>query len=124
MVAVKNIPLSINNICYNILPFMCALIALCWLGERVSKFELFAMCCCFGGIVIVALNYEQEEESEEDNTEIDGYLLGILAALATAVLVAIVGVASRRVRDVHFIVLSFHTATIAIVAFSIYNIIL
>ena len=45
---------------------MIALIAFCWLRERITKFELFAMCCCLGGIVLVALNYEEAKEEGEE----------------------------------------------------------
>ena len=56
--------------------------------------------------------------------EIDGYLLGIFAALTTTLMYAITGVVSRRLKDVHFSVIQFHHAFIATIAFSIYNIIL
>ena len=36
--------------------------AFVWLGETITLFEFVAMCCCFGGIVIVALGGEDETE--------------------------------------------------------------
>ena len=61
---------------------------------------------------------------KEESIKIDGYILGILAALATTLFVAITGVVSRRLRDIHFTVIQFHQAFITTITFSIYNIIL
>ena len=52
--AVNRIPLSINQSIMNSMPFMVAILAFVWLREALTLFELVAMCCCFGGITIVA----------------------------------------------------------------------
>ena len=47
---------------------MIALIVFIWLRERITKFEGFAMVCCFAGIAIVAMNHD-EKEPEEDTED-------------------------------------------------------
>ena len=44
---------------------MIALIVFVWLRERITKFECFAMICCFAGIAIVAFNHDEKEPEEE-----------------------------------------------------------
>ena len=52
--AAKLIPLSILQSILNSLPFMIVILAFVWLRETITVFEFVAMCCCFGGIIIVA----------------------------------------------------------------------
>jgi len=45
------------------MPFIAAMLAFVWLGEAITLYELVAMCCCFGGIAIVAVG---EQSTSED----------------------------------------------------------
>ena len=106
---------------------MIAILVFCWLHERITKFELGAMCFCFGGIILVAMDHQGEEgegEGEEEEDSSSGYLLGIFAALITTLMYAITGVVSRRLKDVHYSVIQFHYALVGTLAFTVYNIIL
>ena len=110
---------------------MIAILVFCWLRESITKFELGAMCFCFGGIILVAMDHSQQEgeadegveEDEEENSK-SAYLLGIFAALVTTLMYAITGVVSRRLKDVHYSVIQFHYALVGTLAFTVYNIIL
>ena len=44
---------------------MIALIVFIWLRERITKFEFFAMVCCFAGIAIVAMNHDSKEQDKD-----------------------------------------------------------
>lgn len=44
------------------MPFIAAMLAFIWLGEAITLYELVAMCCCFGGIAIVAVGNESASE--------------------------------------------------------------
>ena len=89
---------------------MIAILVFCWLRESITKFELGAMCFCFGGIILVATDHSQQEgfEEEEEEDSKSAYLLGIFAALLTTLMYAITGVVSRRLKDVHYSVIQFH----------------
>ena len=111
---------------------MIAILVFCWLRESITKFELGAMCVCFGGIILVAMDHSQQEVEAEEGVEVaeeeennkSAYLLGIFAALVTTLMYAITGVVSRRLKDLHYSVIQFHYALVGTLAFTVYNIIL
>ena len=51
----KYIPLSMFFVIFNSNPFTTALLGYFWLSEKLSAFEVVAMLCAFGGIVIMSM---------------------------------------------------------------------
>ena len=54
-IAMKYIPLSMFFVIFNSNPFTTALLGYLWLKENLTKFEVVAMLCAFGGIVMMSL---------------------------------------------------------------------
>ena len=128
--SLKWIPLSIYFVVENFLPFLAALLAFIFLGERIMFFEFFAMCMCFCGILTVCFYAqedpsEQEELSHKSGQESTGlfstYTFGVLMALATTFFQAISVIMTRRLKSLHFTVIQFHYASISTLCFGVWT---
>ena len=103
---------------------MAALLAFVWLKETITVFEFMAMCCCIVGISIVALSKEEDEKTTDleeggEDDFISPYSVGIIMAVLATMMHAIVGVTTRRLKNLNFSVILFHYATIS----TIFNVI-
>ena len=54
-IAMKYIPLSMFFVIFNSNPFTTALLGYFWLKENLTMFEVVAMLCAFGGIIMMSL---------------------------------------------------------------------
>ena len=67
--AVKYIPLGIFFIIFNSSPFITAILAYFWTGDRLLSFEIVAMIGAFGGIVCLGLARPAEVDSDPEKKE-------------------------------------------------------
>ena len=67
--APKFIPLGVLQVvtCFNM--FSTAILACCWLGERIVCFEVAAMFVTLGGVSLLGVSKSQNEEQESDLTD-------------------------------------------------------
>ena len=65
--AVKLIPFSIHQIIQNLMPSIVAILACCFLHERITLYELVAIILCFIGVSIVAFGGQKKQEVTIDD---------------------------------------------------------
>jgi len=120
-----NFSFSIVSItCFTILlncaPFYTAVIAYFFLNETISAFEIIAMVCSFFGVALIA--FANPAEDEPTGTIFAGmdertrYVLGVGAAALMSMLLSVMMVTTKFLKDVHPSVLFFYeqvTATIS-----------
>jgi len=115
---VSMIPLTINQVIINLVPFVAGLIAFLWLGEKLAVFQIVAMFFCFAGMAIVALSNNAMDESSEvtdDKSEFSQYKIGVVLAIFCMIIIAISNVATRRIRNLHFSVIQFYLAVLGFI---------
>ena len=72
------------------------------------------MCCCFGGIAIVAFsNDEESTEAVEGAETISSYQVGIFWAIVAVLTFALGYVSTRRLKSIHYSVIQFHYSSIS-----------
>ena len=125
--ALKNMPLTLYSILYNTLPFIIAILVFIWLRERIYKFEIFAMCLCFAGILMVIFFAEEKEpkkvEEVEEESNNKSLTLGIFAAMTSIFFAAVSFVATRRLQSIHFTIILFYYSLTGSIVFAIYSIV-
>ena len=104
-------------------PFISGVLAFCWLGERLSLFQVVMMCFCFGGITLVTLS-KHDAQGDDSKTHFGAYEAGI-ALCGTLVLVfALAAVTTRRLKGLHFSIIQFYISLCGFVASAIWIFIL
>ena len=105
-----------------------------WLGDKLTKFQIVAMICCFAGITIVTLSDDSPENSSEvvetqdqvsdnsdvNNSGISDYKIGISLSLCAVCLFAVSSVTMRRMRTIHYSAIQFYVALIGFLVSSIW----
>ena len=65
--AVPFVPLSLVMIIFNTSPFWIAIIAFCLLGEPIIGLEIIGIILCFGAVVAIALQTDEEPPNVGDS---------------------------------------------------------
>ena len=108
--AVKYIPIGIFFIILNSSPFVVAILAYFWTGDRILPLEVVALFGAFGGIICLALAKPSETvqlESMSDFEQTYSYQIGIALAIITSLTFSVVSVASRKLKSLHYGVIQF-----------------
>ena len=103
--SIKMIPISISMIILNLHPFWTGILGLLMNGEPFGKVDLIAMFICFAGIVGIALT---AAPSGEDDDVFNYYLIGVLLAFFSSLMIASIMVIGRRIREIHWSVVLTH----------------
>ena len=104
-IAASLIPLSILFICRQTSPFWTSILAFLALREPISPLEVFAICLCFGAVVLIAL--QQKEEVDEEDFY-DKKQLGLILALCSGLTNGLIAVSSRSMKVVRPQVIMFY----------------
>ena len=103
-----------------------ALLSICMLGERLLPFEIAMMIGAFSGIICLSMGASEEPvEINEDSSmsvfeQEHAYLLGISAALISAISFSFSAVTSRKLRVVHFSIIQFWYAIMACLVMALF----
>ena len=103
-----------------------ALLAICILGERLLPFEVVMMMGSFSGIIILSLGASEEPVEVEVDSSLSvfeqehAYLLGISAAMISAVSYSVSAVTSRKLKVVHFSIIQFWYAIMACLVMAVF----
>uniref|UniRef100_A0A7S3LNM1 EamA domain-containing protein n=1 Tax=Aplanochytrium stocchinoi TaxID=215587 RepID=A0A7S3LNM1_9STRA len=79
--------LSANNSVYQTSPIFVYLLAVIFLGEKLTIRKLFGLCLCFGGVLLVSL-FTQDQTNPDGTTQestVGGYVLVLSSAFFMAV---------------------------------------
>jgi drug/metabolite transporter (DMT)-like permease len=95
------IPLSLHIILWQTSPFWTVVLAYFINKEPIQKIEYLAMSLCFAGVVAIALSKTNQTLASSNK------FLGICVSFSTAWFLALVGVLNRRLKNVHYTVVSF-----------------
>ena len=82
--------------------FSTAILACCWLGERIAGFEVAAMFFTLGGVSLLGLAKSQAGDQSDLH---DLSQVGIVIALAGSTLYGINSVSNRRLKTIHFAII-------------------
>ena len=91
----------------------------CWLGERITPFEVVTMLFVVVGIVLL---FRKDEDENLMEVPVDPtvykptpgfYELGIILAMAGCITNSFLSVSSRRMKEVNFAVLQFNQALVS-----------
>ena len=104
--ALPLVPLVLFQVITNMTPFIAALLACLWLGEKLSFFQLVCMLLCFGGIAVVI--FERESADGEVKKESSSFNFGVILTCIVALIFAITAVTTRKVRSLHWSVITFY----------------
>ena len=102
----------------NTAPFWVAILSYFLLKTRLKIKDGVLMIGCFTGVVLLALSkYSTNEEQDSDDPKVVTnfeYMIGIILLTVLAIGYSIVSVISRMLKDVHFSVILFWYAVVAI----------
>ena len=117
--APKYLPLGIFFVVFNSNIFTTALLAFCWLSERISAVEVALMFCAFGGILVLGLSesksqdavVEENVEGEDDPSTL--WRFGLFVAMITTLGQSVIAVSTRKLKDINFAVIQFNYALLS-----------
>ena len=110
-VAIMTIPLTAFNILLNLSPFFTLLLTYFYLNEKMTVFEMIAMVCSFGAVMLVALASPENSLSVSEESVFYGwtsqqrYTLGISCSVVSAFLFAIYITSARVLKELHYSVI-------------------
>lgn len=104
--ALPLLPLVLFQVITNMTPFLAALLACLWLGEKLSFFQLVCMLLCFGGIAVVI--FERDTTRSKTDKEFGSFNYGVILTCIVAMIFAVTAVTTRRVKGLHWSVVTFY----------------
>jgi len=137
-IATIYLPLSILFVIMMTNPFLIGILAVFWLNERMSFWEVVAMFISFIGVMILtfsgpkvdeeaaSLAQTAEEEMDPETSaafEKQNYALGVLFAFISAFSIGTLVMAIRKMQDVHYIIMQINSNLVSVVAIGVYLII-
>jgi drug/metabolite transporter (DMT)-like permease len=105
------IPLTAFNILLDVSPFFTLFLTYFFLNEKITVFEMIAMLCSFGAVMLVALAAPENSLSVSEESAFYGwtsqqrYILGISCATVSALLFAIYITSARVLKQLHYSVI-------------------
>ena len=117
--SVQLVPLTIFEAITTASPFMAALLACIWLGDKLTMLQIVCMVFSLAGIVIIIFAKSPEDEDQE-LTKFNSYEVGIAMCCACTVVFALSTVGTRRLRNVHFSIVQWHLAAVGILMISVW----
>ena len=104
--ALPLLPLILFQVITNMTPFLAALLACLWLGEKLSFFQLVCMLLCFGGIAVVI--FERDTSKGTVDKEFNSFNYGVILTCIVAMIFAVTAVTTRKVKALHWSVVTFY----------------
>ena len=98
--AIIYIPIGIFKIIMNMNLFMVAILAYCWLGEKLTCCETFAIFIAFGGVALTSRGEETQDGATEVEIPKNNYTIGISLAILASILAAMTAVSSRKLKPI------------------------
>ena len=97
-------------ILFNTAPFQATLLGYLVLGDKISRNEAICMCVAFLGVLVIALAkpIEQPDGSDQNRS------FGILCSLTVSACFAVVNVWTRKMQAVHYSIVLFYYAVLAV----------
>lgn len=99
------LPLSILIIITNTNVFWASLFGYYFLGDRLSRIEIFAMILGFGGIYLIIYNADSRETEIKESGERHLFILGIILALVISISSGSVACLTRKMKGIHYSVI-------------------
>lgn len=118
-------PLSLMMICRQTSTFWTSIIAFLVMGEAIYPLEIIGMLLCFGAVTLVALQNHKEtlDSTEEGDEELNPYnrkTIGICISLFGGVIVAMMAVSVRALKQVKVQIIVFYYSLFGYSATAIY----
>ena len=96
LVGFRTLPLTIFILIINTNTFTTALMQAFWLKIPVPTYEIFFMCGCYVGIVVIALNSSESETRSEGSSY--NLVVGFVASLVAAFSISVTSVTIHEMR--------------------------
>ena len=113
VVAVPSLPLGIFTVIDSTKPIWAAILGLILNKEYLSLFEILTMAGSFAGIVVIAVSKDSDANTS------DNYLLGIGLVLIASVTLSAIGVLTRQLQHLHYLVQLAHYQLFAMLALAV-----
>lgn len=108
-------PVSVDFVIFNTNPFWIAILAYMLNGEKMLRVEVIGVILCFLGICVLSFS----SVTTVDSTQLDGEgseVIGMACMLVASLLFSMVSISTRRLKDVHYTVISMFHGTIGMTA--------
>ena len=106
--AIQFIPISVFFIITGSSIFTTALLTCIFLQDRITAFEVVAMVCSVGGIMMIGISKQAPDDTPATiYSEKHNYTLGLLIATLATIGGSIIGVTTRMLKEINFAVIQF-----------------
>ena len=105
MWAMTLLPMYLAVILNNLSPFWASILGTLVNGDKFYAIEFVAIAICFSCVVGITFTQPAGDAEALTGKTYDSFWLGVVVSIVKSVLCALLGVTSRRAKDIHFSVL-------------------
>ena len=107
------LPLTIVTIVFNTTTFWTGILAYYFLGDKVTKIEIFFMLAVFVGVILISITkHVDDEKPEKDGAKnvvsSASFTFCVLAVFYTSWSYSAISILTRKLKEVHFSLIMFH----------------
>ena len=113
---ISMVPLVVQYTIFNMAPFWTFFLGWCFLKEKVNLFEIFALICSFGGVLLIATAEQSDDEKKTGITGLNGIyarIVGSIVILVASWGYATVCIQTRMMQSLNPFVVNTYYATVA-----------
>ena len=99
--AVSILPVGLNQVIQNLIPFTTLLLSYLTLKETLKPLELVNMGVSFAGVLFIVTNSNKMTNNKESNGKSEIFYLAVLSNLGMVVIGSVINVIVRSLKDVH-----------------------